>query len=346
MKINDLMNSKKDVTIGYIGGSVTIGREYTDRFTDYLRKKYPKNNITEINAGVGGTTSFLGVHRSDRDLFSHNPDIVIIEFSINDSADDSIDVSLFGRTMEGLLRKAFNVNRDTLAAVFGITSNPLEKNYFSKGLLPQSHEIHKKVAEYYNVPFINAGAELHLLAQKEDCDINCFFQDGVHPNEKGGKAYCDILVNALDDYNWSINKKSEPLFENNFEKATLLMGENYTNEEWKVSKCTLYGKLPNYIYCNEPGKEVKVDFYGSAIGIYCTSEKDSGILEYSIDGSEWKKISTWDKYCLDSNRAHNYIFDYKLEKKKHKMIIRVANDKDEFSEGRYIRIGAFLGEKE
>lgn len=347
MKITDLMKSKKDITVGYIGGSVTEGKKYSDRFTDYLKNKYPNNNITEINAGVGGTTSFLGVYRSERDLFCHKPDIVIIEFCINDSSSGKVedfDFSIYGRTTEGLIRKAIKTNPNVLIADFGITSTALEDEYFKKGIMPESHLVHKKVSDYYSVPFINAGEKMHKLAENDENGISSFWTDGCHPNEKGGEAYCNILVEALDDYDWNVRKDVLPLYENNLENAQLLMGEKFANDDWKVSKCSLYGKLPNYIYSNKIGSEVEIDFYGSAMGIYCTTEKDSGILEYSIDGGEWKKISTWDEYCLSFNRAHNYIFDFNLEKKNHKMIVRVADDKDEDSEGTYIRIGAFFGE--
>ena len=345
MKIADLMKSKKDVTIGYIGGSVTEGREYSDVFTAYLKETYPENTITEVNAGVGGTTSFLGVYRSERDLFSYKPDIVLIEFSLNDNqTKPEFDYSIFGRTVEGLIRKALKLNENMIIIQFGITSTPLEENFFSKGINPQSHEVHMKVAKHYNIPYINAGKIIHDNIVKNNDDISTFWNDSCHPNKKGGKAYADILIDSLKDYDWDINKNAGPLYDNNLENAQLLMGKDYKNDNWKVSKCTLYGKLPDYIYCNKPGAEVEVDFYGSAIGIYCTTEKDSGILEYSIDGGEWVKVSTWDNYCLSFNRAHNYIFDSDLEKKTHKLVVRVCEEKDEDSEGTYIRIGAFLGE--
>lgn len=344
MKISDLMKSKKDITIGYIGGSVTAGKKYSDPFTQYLKDKYPDNNINEINAGVGGTTSFLGVHRSERDLFCHKPDIVIVEFCINDgSSGKDFDYSLYGRTTEGFIKKALKTNENMLIAEFALTSVGLENEYFSKNIVNPSHEVHKKVADYYNVPYVDGATKFHELSKNDD--LNTFFADGVHPNEKGGKAYCDVLIEALENYDWNIKKDVAPIYDNNFENAQLLMGEDFKNDAWKVSKCSLYGSLPNYIYCNEPGHELKVEFFGSAVGIYCTTEKDSGILEYSIDGGEWKKISTWDVYALQFNRAHNYIFECNLEKKNHTMLIKVVGEKDEDSEGRYIRIGAFMAEK-
>ena len=225
MKIVDLMKAKKDVTIGYIGGSVTEGKKYSDLFTAYLKEAYPNNNITEINAGVGGTNSFLGVHRSELDLFSYNPDIVLIEFSINDYNDDpNFDFSVFGRTCEGLVRKALKLNENVIVAFFGITSTPLEEKFFSKGLNPPSHEVHMKVAKHYNVPFVNAGKLVHEIVDKNNDDINTFWVDTCHPNKKGGKIYADILIDALKDYDWNINKNIEPLYDNNFENAQLLMG--------------------------------------------------------------------------------------------------------------------------
>ncbi len=345
MTLKELFNLKKDITVGYFGGSITEDDKYRKYVNEFLKNTYRNNNFTEINAGIGGTTSFLGVHRCERDILSKNPDILFVEFSVNDMAGvDDGDYSIYERTMEGIIRKTLSLKPDTIIVILGLTTKSMNA-YYDKNDIPPSVKAHKKIAVYYNVPYINAGYDLFLHIKNTNEDIKDYLHDGCHPNDKGGKFYADIINSFIFDYDWNISLK-ELINKNNLENATLLMARDYENSEWKLSKCTLYGRLPEYIYAYKPGSEITLDFYGSSFGIYCTTEKDSGILEYSIDNKPFVKLSTWDKYALSFNRAHNYIFDKNLEKKKHTVTIRVCEENDELSEGTYIRIGAFFGEKE
>ena len=79
------------VTIGVIGGSITQGSSATGQdgcYAALLEKwwedTFPEAEITFINAGVGGTGSYLGVHRVEEDLLSCEPDFGVGEFSVND----------------------------------------------------------------------------------------------------------------------------------------------------------------------------------------------------------------------------------------------------------------------
>lgn len=83
----------KEVTLAYIGGSITQGAGAVPINTEcYAYKSYQlfqkrfsaKNNVKFIKAGVGGTPSELGMIRFDRDVLrdGQQPDIVVIEFAV------------------------------------------------------------------------------------------------------------------------------------------------------------------------------------------------------------------------------------------------------------------------
>lgn len=59
-----------------------------------------------IKAGVGGTPSELGMIRFDRDVLrdGQQPDIVVIEFAVNDEGDETE-----GDCYESLVRKVLNL---------------------------------------------------------------------------------------------------------------------------------------------------------------------------------------------------------------------------------------------
>nr|MDE7284190.1 SGNH/GDSL hydrolase family protein [Lachnospiraceae bacterium] len=97
------------MTLAFLGGSITQGclsSQYTNCYAylvyDWFVRKFPKTAFTYINAGVGGTTSQFGVSRVEDDVLSFKPDLVLIEFSVNDDNTD-----FFKETYEGLVRKVY-----------------------------------------------------------------------------------------------------------------------------------------------------------------------------------------------------------------------------------------------
>lgn len=342
MKFSELCSHKKEIRLGYIGGSITEGDKYRTHVLNYLTAEYPENIFTEIKGGVGGTPSYLGVHRMDRDIIEQKPDIVFIEFSVNDYPALK---GLFERSMEGMIRKALNYDPKIPIAVLGTTDEYSLLNVYPKGETPEMVQSHMNVAAYYNIPYINMGKALYEHLSSTGDDLKNYLPDGVHPNSDGGKIYADEIKKYLDGYDWSIDFKSEPMTEKSLEKASLFMAENYVSAPWKVSAESMKGKNPSYIYSDEVGASLELDFFGSVLGIYCTFDSDSGELDYKIDDCEWQKVSLWDKYCLDFDRACCCILASDLEVSAHHVTMKISEHKNEKSKGHAVRIGAFLWER-
>lgn len=106
----------EDVTIAYLGGSITEGfaASETDNGDCYAETSYKQfkkifgagdgSNVHFINAGMSGTPSSLGIVRYQRDVLDQMktgeyPDILFIDFAVNDGMDD-------GDTYESIIRTA------------------------------------------------------------------------------------------------------------------------------------------------------------------------------------------------------------------------------------------------
>ncbi len=343
MKFSDICNSKKEIKVGFIGGSITEGEKYRSHVMKYISDKYKENNFVEIEGGVGGTTSFLGVHRIDRDIIAYDPDVVFIEFSVNDFIAYR---ELFERSMEGMIRKILKNNPETLISVIGTCETKYLTEWYFKGTEPEIVRSHKTVAAYYNIPYINVGKAFSDYILRSGEKIEKYLPDGVHPNFEGGKIYADEITNYLDNYDWNIDFKTEPMTERNLENAILVMADKYVSDPWKVSDQDMMEKNPNFIYSDEVGASLEFDFFGSVLGIYCTFTSDSGELDYKIDDGEWQKASLWDIFCLDFDRASYCILASDLEVSSHHVVMKISEHKDERSKGHAVRIGAFLWEKE
>ncbi len=342
MNFENFIDNRKKINVGFLGGSITEGAGssnnkfcYAQQVCTKLGGIYDGVEFNCINAGVGGTTSTLGLFRMKRDLLDKNPDIAFIEFAVNDS-----DLPTTGIYMENIVRAIKKYKDIPIVIVLTITED-IVKKYGSVKNSPAGQK-HIKLAEYYNLELINIGDEMHDKAIHDNIEFSKLFTDGVHPNDCGHGIYSDIIIDYLKNVDFKhSNTEQQLLYGREFKNPGLLMGNELANDTWKLSYNNMYGRLPDYIYSFTPGDELSFEFEGSFLGLYFTIEKDSGTIEFKVDDGQWHEKSLWDRFALQFNRAAFAILCEELEYKLHTVTIRNINKKDEKSEGFYVRIGAF-----
>lgn len=184
----------ENVTVAYIGGSITEGAGaapahsscYARRsFEAFCKRFAAKDNVHYTKAGVGGTPSELGMIRFERDILENKPapDIVIIEFAVNDEGDETK-----GDCYESLIRKVLTQPNAPavilLFAVFEFDWNLQDR------LMP--------IGERYELPMVSvkdAVVEQFYLPAKKGRVIskNRFFYDIYHPTNAGHRIMADCL---------------------------------------------------------------------------------------------------------------------------------------------------------
>lgn len=196
----------EDVTVAYIGGSITQGAGATPINTEcYAYKSFTrfqeivgkKEQIHFVKAGVGGTPSELGMIRFDRDVLRDNvqPDIVVVEFAVNDEGDETR-----GDCYESLVRKILKLPNHPavilLFSVFADDSN-LQERLIPVGLrydLPMVSVKNAVVPEFYD-------RENRILTK------NQFFYDMFHPSNLGHTIMADCLANLYREIVRSVEEK-------------------------------------------------------------------------------------------------------------------------------------------
>ncbi len=188
----------EDVTIAFIGGSITQGAGAKPINTNcyayqaYLRFKemFGRNggdNIHYIKAGVGGTPSQLGIIRYERDILRDGkvkPDIVVVEFAVNDAGDETKGVCY-----ESLVLKILSAeNKPAVILLFSVFENDWN---LQDRLAP--------VGEHYNLPMVSikdAVVGQFYLTREEGNIISKrqFFYDIYHPTNDGHRVMADCLA--------------------------------------------------------------------------------------------------------------------------------------------------------
>lgn len=190
----------EDVTLAYIGGSITQGAGatpintecYTRKMFEAFESKYVKGgHATYIKAGVGGTPSELGIVRYDRDVLGegkYNPDLVVIEFAVNDAGDETQ-----GECYEGLVRRV--LQSPGSPAVILLFSVFVDDYNLEDRLVP--------IGRHYNLPMVSiksAVTKQFYLSAAEGRVVakNRFFYDCYHPANIGHKIMSDSLMALVD----------------------------------------------------------------------------------------------------------------------------------------------------
>ncbi|MEH7116714.1 SGNH/GDSL hydrolase family protein [Neobacillus vireti] len=197
----------EDVTIAYIGGSITQGAGAKPIHTQcYAYQSYLKfremfgkdegRNVHFVKAGVGGTPSELGMIRYERDILRNGkvePDIVIVEFAVNDAGDETK-----GICYESLCLKI--LSSENKPAVILLFSVFVDDWNLQDRLSP--------VGKHYELPMVSvkdAVVEQFRLTKEEGNIITKrqFFYDIYHPTNDGHTIMADCL-----SYLFSETKKS------------------------------------------------------------------------------------------------------------------------------------------
>lgn len=332
------LRNNMPLTVAYLGGSITEGagvdREqdcWRCKITEWFRKNYPKSEIIEINAGIGGTASDFGMFRCDSQVLASAPDLIFVEFAVNDT---TISNSLV--TMETVIRKIMRSNPITDIVLVETATQSMHRSFLNNESV-ESVETYKKISKYYGIDIINVGEEIISRVDGNEGGWDKYTMDTVHPNAIGYSLYTNEIIKYLSE---NLVMPS-PITSDVFQNAKMVdFSECIT--DFEITDQSFCGRCDGYLEAFEKGRYIEFKFTGSCVGIYNMIASDSGDFVWSVDGSEPQKRSTWDEYALEFDRTHYCILEDKLEYGEHTLRVEVTGERNVQSKGTYIRIGAFL----
>ena len=203
------------ITLSVIGGSITEGA-FNSTNSDYASEEVNKHfgnksyaewvqkwfadefyngdtsKVTLVNAGIGSTTSLLGSFRLQSMVLDKNPDLVIVEFSVNDFATiafrDSVIYLGDGayEAYESIVRRCLEADVAVMQLFMGHTKE--------RGLWT----VHRVIGSYYNVPMVSFE---NAVYPNDSCilsDTTRVYKDGMHPNNVGHAFLGKVISNYLD----------------------------------------------------------------------------------------------------------------------------------------------------
>lgn len=91
-----------------------------------------------------------------------------------------------------------------------------------------------------------------------------------------------------------------------------------------------------------PGEVIKFPFDGDAVGIAVVAGPDAGIIEFSIDNSEWEKLDLYTNEDEELYQTKHHELASGLRNRSHMLQIRMAEENNPESLGKTCRLRYFF----
>ncbi|WPJ95109.1 SGNH/GDSL hydrolase family protein [Coraliomargarita algicola] len=268
-----------------IGGSITQASS-SGWIGDWLDEQFPKSEISVVNSGMSGTGSSLGIFRIDRDIISHAPDLVVIEYCVNDGGLTDEQAILY---METLVVRLKSLPHPPAIVIVEAAAR--------RGVNLQRH---RRIARHYGLveADMQAAVEAHLSEHGEDWNV--LFSDDVHPNRAGHALYAETLRNTLRPLLNRARSKdratatplvplppplsTKPLLLD----ARLVPLQAYITPDWKTGAppSAWWGRFfQGAITAEAPGTALRLPVRGTTFGLFYARDTDNGSFLVNVDDS-------------------------------------------------------------
>jgi lysophospholipase L1-like esterase len=206
--VGQKLRDGEDVRVAYLGGSITEANGWRPLTTRWLRDRADgEARVEETNAALGGTGSRLGLFRLERDVLSHRPDLVFVEFAVNDI---KAGPRIVQAAMEGIVRQVWRANPRADVVFVYAYARELGPD-LRAGREPIAIAASETVAERYGVPSIHVAREVQERLRDGSVTLQAYVgdstedgekavvltRDGTHPTDDGHRFYADVVAKAF-----------------------------------------------------------------------------------------------------------------------------------------------------
>ena len=311
-----------EVKVAYLGGSITAQPGWRVLSLAHFQKRYPLAKFREVNAAIGGTGSDLGVFRLKSDVLVQKPDLLFVEFAVNDGGAQPEQIQ---RCMEGIVRQTWAALPGCdICFVYTVTEALVPA--LLEGKFQRSASAMEAVAGHYGIPSIHLGLEVARLAKAgklvwaaplpqggevDEAGRLIFAPDTVHPHVKTGhRLYMEAIMRSVPGIDAGsagdavLHELKVPLRADHYEGAQLLpitavkLSAGFS--EVDVGKFpfakTLSGRLPALRGALVPGESLEFKFKGRRCAVYQVIGPRTGQVTVTVDGKSSVK-TCFDPHC-------------------------------------------------
>ena len=292
-----------ELTVAFMGGSVTEGMGSTTgtngfraRLLFNLQLAYDAV-FSEITAILGGNGSQYGLYVTDRFIADKKPDIVFIEYAVNNAYDGVTDAETLWVHYESMIHTIRKENPYADIVLVYVS----DSNNASREVIPELEKIAKK----YDLPSVNLYKAINSAIRYNKYNWNHYYTDHVHMSDNGYDLSAEVLQGVIE---YGISQKAT-----DYQKVATPVPQSAVKSEAKavftseLSRVpTGWAKSPKFSYASaqyggciettEANKPITVKFKGTDFGVLVEKATNAGKLEYSIDGGSYQTVDCYKEY--------------------------------------------------
>ena len=335
-----LTNPDATVNVVYMGGSITNGdglkntnASWRARSAMWLGSNFA-SKVQHFNVAVSSTGTNYGMYRTYNDVISKNPDILFIEFSINDSY-DGVEAERSGAQLETIIREVKSASPDCDIVVVLTTDMSKVVDAMDGKLHPQA-EAHEKIAKAYGIPIMYVGKALANEldpAVKTDAKLlkaewARYAGDSVHPNATGHDIYYKVIRTFLESvYSGSYTADNKNV--DTTDDSTIVSKKLYDGNRIIVyGDKTVYAKNANGLYSVDTSKTLEniefngftfenseiANFANNYTGYLNLRNGTNGTLSTTFSGTEFIVLGNFVAgdvllYSIDGSEEQSLVFE-------------------------------------
>lgn len=362
------LTKNKKLKVVYFGGSVTAGAgashgSYCWRglIGEWLKNNFPEADITNCSKALGETGTHLGVYRLKKAVLEEKPDLLFVEYSINDYYDKA-SYDRASTQFETIVRQVREQLPEcdivTVLVTDQFCASNARNNTDPVDALHTQAKAHEYISSEYNIPTIHVGRALVKEFFPKDWNGEQdvwkeFVKDIVHPTDKGYMAYYTVIKEFMSNtllfgnYGDCGVKNMEQAFIHNktlldgnltlFDPDPALKQITYPEEhsslfEFMPQRIGIFkGDNPEYVGVIKVSQSkdayMEIKFEGTELIMLAEGVVKTAQYEISIDGGDWQ---------LKNYEGKNPVVMVRdIESGKHVARVRPALSKDMYISGFY-----------
>lgn len=185
---------------------------YREKVKAILQMLYPQTPIVTVNAGISGDRARTGKERLQQDVLSHQPDLVIVCYGLNDAMDGESGLQDYANALDWIFKTLNAAGTEIIWMTPNLRTDKLEVR-FGEELLNECVEnviqnekenwlqtylaAAKKVAEENHVTICDCNRIWNTL-KENDVNINGLLSNRVnHPTEQMHWVFAYELVKTM-----------------------------------------------------------------------------------------------------------------------------------------------------
>jgi len=268
----------KKISVVTLGGSITTGHQakspesegWAAHVNVWLREKARESggSIEFHNSGASGTDSAFASIRVRDHVLAYNPDLVIVEYAVNDQW---LDGRVRRRSFEGLIRRLLDGSDRAIVVIALNEKGDPDKNTFRE---------QAEIGKYYNIPVL-AWAD---WVKPSEWELYFSGEETIHPNNEGHASIASGVIRFLNDA-WDMSQAAPvnitlppPLVSAEFQNVKFIDSSDVAaiveNSGWEKKPAILPDEWPSRggrpIYgwtTSDPRANLAIRVKGKSVGV-------------------------------------------------------------------------------